>query len=72
MTNLSINEMKLLAKLKNVDSYEIMYKQQPQSLIATSPEPFPKAKSKCNSKEKNKSAFKMKPKSTPKPRAEAQ
>ena len=64
--------MKLLAKLRNVDSYEIMYKQQLQSLIATSPEPFSKAKSKCNSKEKNKSAFKVKPKSTPKPRAKAE
>ena len=35
MAILSINVMKLLAKLRNVDGYENMFRQQPQNTFAT-------------------------------------
>ena len=35
MAILSINVMKLLAKLRNVDGYENMFRQQPESTFAT-------------------------------------
>ena len=34
MEILSINEMKFLAKLRNVDGYEIMFRKQPKSIFA--------------------------------------
>ena len=73
MANLSINETKLLDKLRNVDNYENMSRQQLKSILATmsTPKPTLKAnqKPKSTDKAKKKSTSKAKGKSEHKPKS---
>ena len=56
MTNLSINEIKLLAELRNVDSHENVWRKQLEIIFTIPPESI--SESKSDSKTKKKTASK--------------
>ena len=52
MTNLSINEIKLLAELRNVDSHENVWRKQLESIFTIPPESISESKSDSKTKKK--------------------
>ena len=59
MINLSLNELKLIAQIRNISDYENKSK---EDLIKTLSEPKPKIKPKTKSKTKSETKTKTKPK----------